>query len=150
MNLREVAEIVAEGLRSERVAAAAGLEALDWVSPTHVFRALGGWIGGRNRGRCPFVEYEIEKQEFAAGPVEGGALQHAVRVRVHLACASAEDAGDRSAAILEACKVALAERAGDIACVGEASIDGLDLGPMGFQRDLTVIVYDAYSRQEES
>jgi len=43
-----------------RIIAAAGLRLATWQSPPHVFRRISRrFIAGRNRGRLPFLEYDI-------------------------------------------------------------------------------------------
>ncbi len=146
MTVATVATIVDAALKLPAVATAAGLSGAGWLTPPHVFRGQGGFLGGRNRGRCPFVEYEIEAGGYAAGPTEGGALTYTVRVRVHTRDVTAGAAGDLTGAILEAARQAVIDTANEVACFGPATISPLELGPMGHQRDLTMTIEDAYER----
>lgn len=147
MNTSGVAAIVDTALKLAAVATAAGVTPSSaWTTPQHVFRGPGGYHGGRNRGRCPFLEYEIAGGGYDAGPTEGGALTHLVRVRAHVRDVTAEDAGDLTGDLLEAARQAIVDTANEVACFGAATLGPLEPGPMGHQRDLTMSIGDAYER----
>ena len=55
-------EIFHEAATSVQVAAIAGVSQSDW--PHHVFYGNGNFIGGRNRGRLPFIEIKRIATDF--------------------------------------------------------------------------------------
>lgn len=140
------AQIIA-AVRGSTVATAAGLTALVWGSVTipHVFDgSRQGFIGGRNRGRCPFVEVEVEKQQFDSSTADGGTLKSRVRLRAHVA--------DRDGiTVLDAIIIAslAAIRATPLygyTAVGDDEIGQAEKGPMGWQLDALVDVEHSYDR----
>jgi hypothetical protein len=72
-------------IQSASVASFAGVVAATWASTTapHVFDAENALIAGRNRGRLPFVEVQIETQEFDSDGSGCGTMRTRVKIRVH-------------------------------------------------------------------
>lgn len=89
----ELREEIIAAWRGATVATASGLAALVWGSTTipHVFDgARRGFIGGRNRGRCPFVEIHLVGQRFPQTTADGGTMTSVVEAVIHAADRNAE------------------------------------------------------------
>jgi hypothetical protein len=71
--------------RASAVAAAAGISAGVWSSTTtpRVFPGKAGFIGGRNRGRLPFLEIAFTSQSFQNTVEDGGTLLTSVELIAH-------------------------------------------------------------------
>ncbi len=144
-----VARVEAQ-LLSSAVATAAGYDPTKWALSTapHVFQGLAGSIGGRNRGRLPFIEFAIERSDFDLLSAEGGTLTSIIRVRVHVSGRTADAASSLSINILLACLAALRSLATDnyMSAGAHDDIGAIALGPFGHTRDATLTVEHTYDR----
>jgi hypothetical protein len=137
-----------DACRASAVAAQAGVAAPTWADAgtPRVFSGLAGMLGGRNRGRLPFVELDITGNGTVPLAEEGGTLQQRVIVRVHLGGTDTGAASDLSAAILGACIASIRSQAADnLTALGGEDIGELSPGPWGLQRDLTMIIEQSFS-----
>ena len=144
--LRDAAVAACQG---PAVAAAAGLSAGVWadVNAPHVFGGNGGFIGGRNRGRLPFVEVSVIGQTFTPVTSEqDGDLEQTLSIRCHVGGDSIEDAEDLSELIISTCLVAIRNLGSELAAVGSDRVSGLDQGPWGHVREATISVMQNYHR----
>jgi hypothetical protein len=65
--------LIVAALKSDAVATSAGKSNPDW-SNLRVFSWIGGYIGGKNRGRLPFIEYGRNTSDYLrqqVGATEG-------------------------------------------------------------------------------
>lgn len=127
--------------RDAAVATAAGVGASAWADTTvsHVFDALQGLMGGRNRGRLPFVEVAVADLNFDTHNTEGGTVETSATIRCHVGSKDQVTAMDQSAAILLTCL----QKIRDTSSVtylsdGDDNLGGLIAGPWGLMRDLKV------------
>lgn len=129
------------------VATAAGMALGVWADPSapHVFAGLAGYLGGRNRGRLPFVEVAVTGQDYApVVSVGDGDLTQTLTLRCHVGGRTLAQAEDLSEAILAACLVAI--RGLDLSFYGGDRISGLDAGPWGHMREATLTVSQNFHR----
>ena len=134
---------------SDAVATAAGFSPAVWTDTAapHVFSGIAkGWIGGRNRGRLPFLEVAVVSD--AGNPVvteQGGDLTQTLVVRCH--CAGGLMAADsQSILILSACLDEIRSSPTQLPELGPCAMGELRQGPWGHQRDATLTVYQTYYR----
>lgn len=142
---------VLSACRDGSVGLAAGVQLDTWASTTtpRVFSGLAGMMGGRNRGRLPFLEVEVGRQTTTALADEGGTLQQQVTVRCHVGDTDPGAASDLSAMILGACAASIRSQAADnLTALGDDEIGDLLPGPFGLQRDLTLTVEQSFSRSD--
>ena len=142
---------VTAALRTASVATQAGIAAGTWSSSTvpRVFRGIGGLFGGRNMGRLPFIEFDIEGQTFAHRYVEGGDLTQRVHIRVHVGGGDISLAGEKCEAILCAGMAQIRSEVTDnLVALGDDEIQAADNGPWGAQRDAFVSVTQSFERSD--
>lgn len=135
----EIRTRLAELLANGDIGAAAGVSAANWDSATRprVFDGDYGVIGGRNRGRLPFVEYFVASQPFSGAG--DGTVQTTIRLVVNVG------GYDRSAARTTAESMLMTAfaviRADHYFEMGSESVDAFDVSP-GWHRlvgSLTVV-----------
>lgn len=138
-------------LRSAGVATQAGVAEATWASTTvsRVFRGLCGYLGGRNRGRLPFVEFDIRSQGFDHETLEGGTVTSTIRLLAHCGGRDAETAGNLLEAILAAGLAAIRSEASDnYTALGNDQIDELEQGPWGHQRSASLTIEHTFARSD--
>jgi hypothetical protein len=137
--------------RAATVAAAAGVLAATWaaVDVLRVFAGLGGFLGGRNRGRLPFLEVSVGESAIDASAPEGGEGRTTVRLRVHVGGVDLGTAENLSHAILAAALASLRSETADNLCAwGSDRIGALEPGPWGCQRDAEAEVIQTWQRAD--
>lgn len=138
-------------LRSYSVAAMAAQDFTAWASTSvsHIFKGfVKRMIGGRNRGRLPFIEFNYVNTNFDRISFEGGTVTVEISLRVHVGCRLADVAATQTMDILLACLQALRSNAADNYMVsGEFdSIGDVVLGPWGHERDASLTVEFSWDR----
>ncbi len=143
-------------IRAAPVALQAGVDAATWASITapRAFQGLGGFLGGKNRGRLPFVEFEIQNQRFmleSRGP-DGGTVTSQIVLRVNMGGANDEIVLNTTSAILAAIMVEVRSvRVDNYMAIGDGdSIGPLKQGPWGHSRDCQFSVDHSYGRDNYS
>lgn len=128
-------------------AGATGMTALVWGSTTipHVFDGVReGFIGGRNRGRCPFVEVQVGPQRFDSTTIDGGSLLSDVLLTAH---AAERDAETLLNAILIAALAAIRSTPlYGYTAQGDDEIGVAERGPMGWKLQAKVTVMQSFDR----
>lgn len=140
---------VFSGCRAAGVATQAGVLLATWSSTTvpRVFRGLAGYLGGRNRGRLPLIEFDIQTQRFAQETEQGGMLLSTVTLRCHVGGRDLETAGNLAEAILAAALAAIRSEAVDnYTAQGDDEIGPLQPGPLGHFRDATMRFEHTFAR----
>ncbi len=140
---------LAAALVVNAVAVAAGLTLVQWteVGRPHIFRGLGGFLGGRNRGRLPFIEYDCASQGFDQESISGGTITQTITLRAHVGGRVLGTAGDLSEAMLTAALASIRSEAVDnLTAIGGDSIGPLVASPWGLSRDATLTIEQSYSR----
>ena len=146
-----LSERVVSALRSSDVAAHAGVAAAAWASAAtpRVFRGIAGFLGGRNRGRLPFIEFDISSIDYAHETREGGSATTTARIVAHAGGRDPETAGNLLEAILTAGLIALRDESVDnYTALGSDAISELTLGPWGHQRETQITVVHSYGRSD--
>ncbi len=136
-------------LRIAAVAAAAGVASGTWADTTvpRVFRGLAGFLGGRNRGRLPFVEFDIVGQGYEQESFDGGTMTQTVTVRVHLGSRDPEVASALANSILASCLAAIrSEGTDNLTAIGGDQINGMQPSPWGIQRDAVLTIEQSFGR----
>lgn len=137
-------------IRSTGVATAAGLSNAVWSDTVvpHVFRGDGGgFIGGRNRGRLPFVDFHLMDQPFRLVSPEGGTVTTTVVLTVYFGGIDSGIAQDFCEGVLCACLSAIrSELTDNFMAPGDEVIKQLAQGPFGHQRDAEITVEHTYDR----
>ncbi len=144
--LRDAAVTACQGAT---IAAAAGLSAGVWADAAapHVFGGNGGFIGGRNRGRLPFLEVAVIGQTFTPVTSEqDGDLEQILSIRCHVGGSVIEEAEDLSENILSACLVAVRNLGSQLAVLGSDRVSGLEQGPWGHVREATLTISQNFHR----
>lgn len=138
-------------LRDATVATQAGVAALTWSSTTtpRVFRGFTGYLAGRNRGRLPFMEFDLETQGFAHETLEGGTLTSSIRVRAHCGGRDQQAAGDLLEGMLAAGLVAIRSEVSDnYTALGSDQLGALEPGPWGHTREVTLTFEHTFARSD--
>lgn len=136
-------------LNSPTVSSQTGLTNDVWSLATapHVFRGFTGMLGGRNRGRLPFIEFEITTDGFHQTWVEGGDLTATITLRVHVGGRDQQVAGDLAEAITLASLAAIrSEQTDNYFALGDDNVSQLKVGPWGHMRESTLTVQLTYDR----
>lgn len=134
--------------RDAAVAAAAGFGSVAWADATvpHVFDALQGLMGGRNRGRLPFVEVAVADLNFDTHNTEGGTVETSATIRCHVGSKDQVTAMDQSAAILLTCLQKLRDTSSvTYLSDGNDNLGELIAGPWGLMRDLRITVRHTFN-----
>ena len=134
--------------RDSAVATAAGIDLLAWQDETapHVFDCIQGYLGGRCRGRLPFIEVNVDDMNFDTHNTEGGTVETSATIRCHVGSKDQATAADLSASIL----LTSLQKIRDSSTVtyfsdGSESLDPLTAGPWGLMRDLRVFVRHTFN-----
>lgn len=131
------------------VATAAGFSPEAWTDAEapHVFSGIArGWIGGRNRGRLPFVEVAVTSD--SGSPVvteQGGDLTQTLVIRCH-AGGGLLDADSQTLCILSACLAETRASSTRLPELGPCRMGDLRHCPWGHVRDATLTVAQTYYR----
>jgi hypothetical protein len=136
-------------LQVASVASAAGVPALTWasVSAPHVFRGFGAYTGGRNRGRLPFIEYDIQSQPFNQETYEGGTVETVVRITVHAGGRDLESINTLLDEIIIASLASMRSQAVDtLMAIGSESVGAIEQSPWGHQMSADITVSNSYGR----
>lgn len=137
---------VAAACASTTVATAAGVNATAWAA-SHVFRGFGGLIGGRNRGRIPFIEWQVQGQGYDPDSVQGGTCTMTVALRVHVGGSNLGTAEDLSESILAAALTVLRDETTDnLTAMGGDEISPMVPGPWGSMRESASTVEVSFGR----
>lgn len=134
--------------RDATVAAKAGFITADWSSTTipHVFEGTQGYIGGRNRGRLPFLEVACADLGYEARAVDGGVTETNCVIRCHVGARDQSVADDLATAILIACLVKIRDITSTTYLYdGGQNLTAIEAGPWGLQKDLRITVRHTYS-----
>ena len=146
-----IAARVLANLRLPAVAAAAGVASGVWAdtTATRVFRGLSGFLAGRNRGRLPFIEFDIETQQFTQDTIEGGTATSTVHLIAHCGGRDPAVASELLAAILSAGFAAIRlETTDNYTALGDDQIGATMQGPFGHQRDGTLTISHSFARSD--
>ncbi len=138
-------------LRASTVATQAGVASGTWASTatnsSHIFRGLAGWLGGRCRGRLPFIEFDVESQAFNQLSLQGGTMTQAIRLRVHVGGLDPGATAETAAAILCAAFASIrSETVDNLTALGDENIEPAQFGPFGVMRDGVMMVNQSYER----
>jgi hypothetical protein len=139
---------IASTLAGVSVAAQAGVAAGTWASTSapRIFRGIGAMSHGKNRGRCPFIEFDIIGQTWDKTAPEGGTLAQRVRLRAHVASRDLGVASEKLAAILAAALAAIrSESVDNLTAFGGDNVAETTAGPWGLMRDAEMDVEVSYS-----
>ena len=146
-----LSERVFSAMRSPQVADAASVSSATWSSTTvpRVFSGIAGYLGGRNRGRLPFVEFSIASQDFAHATLEGGTVTSSVIIRAHCGGRDPETATNLLRAILTAGLAAVRDEAADnYTALGDDRLGDTELGPWGHMQDASLTVEHTFARDD--
>jgi hypothetical protein len=145
-----VAGRISEALNQPSVADAAGVPPATWASPDspHVFRGFGVYLGGRNRGRLPFIEYDIQAQPFTQETYEGGTVQTTVRITAHAGGRDLDVVNTLLDSILMSVLSCLRSPDEDnYLSIGSESVGAIEQSPWGHQMSVELTVSHSYSRE---
>lgn len=147
--MRRLRAAAVQACGSASVATAAGLSLAAWTDTAapHVFSGIAeGFIGGRNRGRLPFVEVAVS---LGSGlPVvaeQGGDLTQTLTIRCH-AGGGLLAADSLTLQILSACMRETRASPTQLPELGPCRMGELVQGPWGHRRDATLTVLQTYYR----
>lgn len=136
-------------LRTAAVATAAGIAAGTWADTTisRVFKGNGPYLGARNRGRLPFMEFYLDAQPFTQEHPQGGTVVTTVKVVAHVGGRDLEAASDLAAAMLGFGMAAIRSEAVDnYTAMGDDQIGALEPGPWGHMRVASMTFEHTYDR----
>ena len=139
-------------LRAASVATQAGIASGTWASTTtpRVFRGFGALVSGRNRGRLPFIEFDISDQAYTEDHYEGGTLSAVVTLTAHCGGRDPETASDTLDAILVSGIASIrSESTDNYTALGSDDIQDIEPGPWGFKRKASVSVSFSFSSFDE-
>ncbi len=144
-----IRDTIAFACRDGLVALAAAVDPTAWASVTvpRVFIGSAGFLAGRNRGRLPFLDIHIEKQDFQQDTQEGGTLKSTVTISCHDTGRDQDTTISRMEQILCACLSAIRDNSNDnYTFLGSNAISGLAPGPFGWRMDATVTIEHSYAQ----
>lgn len=139
---------VFSALRGSTVAAAAGVAVGTWASTTapRVFRGFGLMVAGRNRGRLPFIEFDITGQQFAKDHYEGGTLTATVNLLAHCGGRDVEVSGNLLESMIVSGIAAIrSETSDNYVALGDESIEDAMPGPWGFKGGASLSISFSFS-----
>lgn len=142
---------IGQQLLSPSVAAAAGMTPANWSNPTHVFGGeVGHFVGGRNRGRLPFIQYKIDGWHFSQESRQGGTVTALVHLVVHVGGKDPLSAGDLASSITQAAIAAICDEEIDnfVSASRDLKISQLEQGPWGHEMGTTITVDFTYADGE--
>lgn len=142
---------VAQALGDPTVAAAAGMTPSAWTNPTHVFGGqVGSFIGGRNRGRLPFIQFRIDDWNFSQESRQGGTVTALVHLVVHVGGKDPYTAGDLATGIMQAAIAAISDESVDNFTSASRKVDifALKQGAWGHEMTATMTVDLSYNEGE--
>ncbi len=138
-----------EACNSASIAAAAGVSFAAWTATAspHVFAGTGGFLAGRNRGRCPFLEIYVTSQDYQRDVNDGGTLKSKVEIICHDTGRDYEVTSNRMELILCQCLASLRDVSNDnYFALGSDSMTQIEPGPMGWKRSAVIDIEHSYSR----
>ncbi len=110
----------------------------------HVFDGNAGYLGARNRGRIPFVEFWISGHDFKQLSYTGGAESSSVKVRVHVGGRDLEIAQELAYEIGKAAVTAIRSVFGTT--LGDESDSDFGASPWGHALDIELAVLQSYAK----
>lgn len=138
-------------LRAAGVATAAGVALGIWSSTatSRVFSGIAGYLGGRNRGRLPFIEFSVSGQDFAHETLEGGTVTSSIIIRAHCGGRDPETSANLLREILTAGLVAIRSEATDnYTALGDDQLGDVQLGPWGHMQDASLTIEHTFARSD--
>ena len=151
MSVRPIMVRIGNALNTLPVATAAGLALVDWITPQHVFGGeVGNFIGGRNRGRLPFIQYKCDGWNFEQESRQGGTVRCIAHLVVHVGGRNPLAAGDLATAIMQAAIAAIGDESVDnfTAASRQLTISELKQGPWGHEMQGTMELEFSYNDGE--
>lgn len=142
---------VLSALRSSPVALAAGIGAATWASTTtpRVFQGFQGYLGGRNRGRLPFIEYDVDTQAYSKEHFQGGTLTSSLRIRAHCGLRDIPAASTLLDSIITSALAAVRDEAVDnYTALGDDQVSICEYGAWGHYCDATLSVEHTYASSD--
>lgn len=142
---------VVAALRTNAVASAAGVGNGVWSSSStpRVFQELQGYLGGRNRGRLPFIEFDIDSQNYNKDHFQGGTLTSLLRIRAHCGLRDVVAAGTLIDSILTSALAAVRSEAVDnYTALGDDQVSLLEYGVWGHYGDATMTIVQSYASND--
>lgn len=142
-------------LQASGVATAAGVAAGTWDNEPedggHVFDGDGKYIGGRNRGRLPFLEFWLDGHTATQLSYDGGTLDSVVLVRVHVGGKDIKTAESLANEIALQAVASVRSLPSDYYLwLGNESLETFRPGPWGHMLDVRMTVRQAYGRDQAS
>ncbi len=144
-------QVVIDAIRQHEVASQAQVAAITWASETapRVFPGRAGFIGGRNRGRLPFVEVEFIGQTFANEVEEGGTLKTKIRLIAHATGRDQQTAEELLSAIITESLVQIRDVSQDnYTRLGDDEIMTVQPGPFGWMLEAQMEVEHSFQRDD--
>ena len=103
-------------------------------------------IAGRNRGRLPFIEFDITGQQFTKDHYEGGTLTATVDLLAHCGGRDVETSGNLLETIIVLAIAAIrSETADNYVALGDERIDAATPGPWGFKGGASLSISFSFS-----
>lgn len=146
-----------EACRSVNVAAVASVATSIWADTDetigHVFAGRRGYVGGRNRGRLPFIEvFKSGNQEFRAEARTDGDLGGTVvtnwTIRVHHKGLTPDTAELALDSIIPEILLNVRDTSSDnYMDLGDEAVSEIYSSPIGFYKDITGFVEHTYERE---
>ena len=134
-------------LNSATVSSQSGMTLANWTANPHVFYGFTGFLAGRNRGRLPFIEFDVSTDGFTQNTVEGGTLIVKVTLRIHVGGRDTQVAGNLAEALTLASLAAIrSESVDNYFALGDDSMQQIVPGPWGWVRESSLTVQLTYGR----
>ena len=108
---------------------------------------MQGYLGGRNRGRLPFVEFDISSQSYNQEHFQGGTLISALRVRAHCGLRDVVAAGTLLDLMVTAAIASIrSELVDNYTAMGSDSTTDSGYGAWGHFQDATLTIEQSFAR----
>jgi len=140
---------IIDAIRMPQVASAAGIPIATWASTTtpRVFDGRVGYLGGRNRGRLPFVEVWVNNQGFLHTNMDGGTVMSEVLIRAHATGRDQNTAMDLLDEIVMTCMASIRSNPTySYTAHGDDQLREATPGPFGWKQEAVVTVEHTYDR----
>lgn len=112
----------------------------------HVFERGSGFIRGRNRGRIPFLEYEVDSHDFQQLSVGGGLVQSKVKISAHVGGNGGTEALTLASDLLSEAVAQIRAIANSYCPIGPEAWGSFKPGPWGHILDVTMSFTHTYGR----
>ncbi len=142
-------ESIIDSLRAEGVALQAMVDFDTWADSNipRVFNGYAGFLGARNRGRCPFFEVMVSGQSFTNETSNGGTVKTTAKIKLHDTGRDIETVTNRMDATMLSGIASIRDNHTTLYTqLGDTEVGDVKPGPMGWMQEATLTFEHSYER----